>query len=65
MAKVALITGSAVRLGHEIAQHLAKSGWDIALHFRTSTKDVTDFETELKRIFQTSVFILFRLIWVT
>jgi len=60
MAKVALITGSAVRLGHEIAQHLAKSGWDIALHFRTSTKDVADFETELKASFPDQLFYTFQ-----
>jgi len=47
MTKVALITGSAVRLGREIAHHLAKNGWDIALHYRTSTKEVADFEAEL------------------
>ena len=51
MAKVALITGSAVRLGREIAHHLANKGWDVALHYRTSTKDVTDFEAELKSSF--------------
>lgn len=48
MAKVALITGSAVRLGREIAQHLADRGWDLALHYRTSSKEVGDFESELK-----------------
>jgi len=47
MAKVALITGSAVRLGREIALHLANSGWDVALHYRTSSKDVSEFEKEL------------------
>lgn len=47
MAKVALITGSAVRLGREIAQHLADSGWDVALHYRTSSKDVSEFAKEL------------------
>ena len=48
MAKVALITGSAVRLGREIAHHLANNGWDLALHYRTSSKDITDLEAELK-----------------
>lgn len=47
MAKVALITGSAVRLGREIAQHLAYIGWDVALHYRTSSKDVSEFAKEL------------------
>ncbi len=60
MAKVALITGSAVRLGREIAFHLAKNGWDIALHYRTSTKDVADFEAELKTGFPEQRFFAFQ-----
>ncbi len=60
MAKVAFITGSAVRLGREIAHHLANNGWDIALHYRTSTKDVTDFETELKTSFPEQRFYTFQ-----
>ena len=60
MAKVALITGSAVRLGHEIAQHLANSGWDIALHYRTSTKEMADFEAELNTNFPDQRFYTFQ-----
>lgn len=60
MAKVALITGSAVRLGREIAHHLAYNGWDIALHYRTSSKDVSDFETELKTNFPDQRFYTFQ-----
>jgi len=60
MAKVALITGSAVRLGHEIAQHLAKKGWDIALHYRSSTKEVSDVEAELKSDFPEQRFYAFQ-----
>jgi len=60
MAKVALITGSAVRLGREIAHHLANIGWDIALHYRTSTKDVADFEAELKTGFPKQRFYTFQ-----
>ena len=60
MAKVALITGSAVRLGREIALHLAKNGWDIALHYRTSSKDVADFEAELNTSFPEQRFFAFQ-----
>jgi len=60
MAKVALITGSAVRLGREIAHHLAKNGWDIALHYRTSSKDVADFEAVLKTGFPEQRFYAFQ-----
>ena len=60
MAKVALITGCAVRLGREIAHYLASNGWDIALHYRTSSKDVADFETELKTNFPHQRFYTFQ-----
>ncbi len=60
MAKVAFITGSAVRLGREIALHLANNGWDIALHYRTSSKEVTDFESELKTSFPDQRFYAFK-----
>ena len=60
MAKVALITGSAVRLGHEIAQHLADSGWDIALHYRTSSKEVSEFKKDLSIRFPRQRFYTFQ-----
>jgi len=34
--KTALVTGAAKRLGREIALGLARDGWDIAVHYRTS-----------------------------
>jgi len=60
MAKVAFITGSAVRLGREIAHHLANNGWDIALHYRSSSKDVVGFEAELKTGFPEQRFYTFQ-----
>ena len=60
MAKVALITGSAVRLGREIAHHLAHVGWDLALHYRTSSKDISDFEAELKSCYPDQQFYAFQ-----
>jgi pteridine reductase len=36
----ALITGSAVRIGKEIAIYLAKSGYNIALHYNNSSDEV-------------------------
>jgi pteridine reductase len=48
MANVALITGSALRIGREIAIHLAKYGWDLALHYSTSSKAIFDLEADLK-----------------
>lgn len=34
--RVALVTGAARRIGHEIALALAHDGWDIAVHYATS-----------------------------
>ena len=36
---VALVTGGARRLGSEIALELATQGWDVALHYRSSTAE--------------------------
>ena len=36
MAKVALITGAAQRIGSEIARHFHAQGWNLVLHYRTS-----------------------------
>jgi len=60
MEKVALVTGSAVRLGREIARHLAFEGWDIALHYRASSKEVSDFKAELKTGFPKQRFYTFQ-----
>jgi pteridine reductase len=60
MAGVALITGSAVRIGREIALHLAKAGWDLALHYRNSSNDILDFADELRKDFQNQYFHIFK-----
>jgi NAD(P)-dependent dehydrogenase (short-subunit alcohol dehydrogenase family) len=39
MIKTALITGAAKRVGRAIALDLAQAGYDIALHYRESTKE--------------------------
>ena len=48
MAGVALITGSAVRVGREIAFHLAEEGWDLALHYHSSQTEAVRLEADLK-----------------
>ena len=36
MAKVALVTGGAKRIGAEVVKSFAKDGFNIALHYRNS-----------------------------
>lgn len=38
-AKTALVTGAAKRLGREIALTLARAGWQVAIHYRSSAQD--------------------------
>jgi NAD(P)-dependent dehydrogenase (short-subunit alcohol dehydrogenase family) len=51
MRKVALITGSARRIGSELSRHLAGKGWDLILHYNRSFEQVQDLEEELKLAF--------------
>ena len=37
--RTVLVTGAARRLGREIALTLARQGWNVAIHYRTSTDD--------------------------
>jgi pteridine reductase len=60
MAKVALITGSGLRVGREIARHLAKEGWDIALHFRSSSREIIDLKGDLASLFPEQLFHIFK-----
>ena len=39
---VVLVTGAAKRLGREIALALAKGGWRVAVHFRSSEQDAIE-----------------------
>jgi len=47
MEKIALVTGSAVRVGREISLHLAETGWDLALHYNSSADEVNILEGDL------------------
>ena len=38
-ARTVLVTGAAIRLGREIALALARSGWQVAVHYRHSEQD--------------------------
>ena len=47
MDKVALITGAAQRIGSEIARHLHRAGFTIALHYRNSSDQAQKLADEL------------------
>lgn len=49
-APVALITGSARRIGAAIARRLHAQGYDLALHYRTSTTDMQALVAELESL---------------
>ncbi|MBX9568772.1 MAG: SDR family NAD(P)-dependent oxidoreductase [Candidatus Obscuribacterales bacterium] len=50
MRKAALVTGGAKRIGREIALHLAKNGYDIALHFNRSAEDAQKTAAEIEQL---------------
>lgn len=50
MSRNAFITGAAKRVGREIALHLARKGWNIAIHYHTSRDDALSLEDELLRM---------------
>ncbi|HOV14171.1 MAG TPA: SDR family oxidoreductase [Spirochaetota bacterium] len=50
MKNVALITGSAKRIGKHIAITMAKEGYDIAIHYFNSEYDASDTKNEIKKI---------------
>jgi len=60
MVKVALITGSAVRIGRELACHLAANGWNLALHFNSSKREIMLLENELRSVYPNQCFKVFR-----
>jgi NAD(P)-dependent dehydrogenase (short-subunit alcohol dehydrogenase family) len=45
---VAFITGAAKRIGREIALHLARNGWDIAVHYRHSKAEAAELVTMIQ-----------------
>lgn len=47
--KAALITGTARRLGRAIALHLARQGWDIGVHYRSSEAEARALADELQK----------------
>jgi len=57
--KTALITGSAKRIGKELALHLAKKSWNLALHYNTSKAEAMALRDYLKALYPKQVFKVF------
>lgn len=49
-SRTVLVTGSAKRLGREIALTLAGAGWQVAVHYRTSQQDAERTSAECARL---------------
>ena len=47
MNKTILITGAAKRIGKEMALSFFKKGWDIVIHYNTSSRDAQDLADEM------------------
>ena len=47
-ARVALVTGGAVRLGRAIVEALAATGWTVAFSYRTSSDEAVELVTALR-----------------
>ena len=52
---VALVTGAGTRLGRAMALYLAGRGYDVAVHYATSTKAAAEVVAEIKAIGQQAV----------
>lgn len=50
IVKTALITGAAKRIGRELALHLAKNGWGIAIHYHNSKAEAEALSLELQSL---------------
>ena len=60
MNRTALITGASKRIGKEISEHLAKSGWNLFIHYNTSEKPAKELEELLKGKYPNQTFSIVR-----
>jgi NAD(P)-dependent dehydrogenase (short-subunit alcohol dehydrogenase family) len=55
MSKAVLVTGSARRLGREIALASAQAGWDVAVHYHGSRREALETASEIRGLGRRSV----------
>lgn len=60
MAKTALITGAAKRIGKALSEHLAQQGWNIAIHCNASETEANLFREVLAQSYPNQRFAVFR-----
>lgn len=60
MNQTALITGAAKRIGKAISLHLARKGWNVAVHYNSSADEARQFCDELIAAFPGQHFAVFR-----
>ena len=53
--KTALVTGSAKGIGRGIALELAKNGYDLAIHYRTSQSEAKQLQLEIQTLGQNAI----------
>ncbi|BAX81883.1 SDR family NAD(P)-dependent oxidoreductase [Labilibaculum antarcticum] len=58
--RTALITGAAKRIGKFIAIHMAKNGFNIAIHYNSSKSEAIDLQTKLGNQFPNQKFKIFK-----
>ena len=60
MQNTALITGSAMRIGRSMAEHLAEKGWNIAIHYNRSMKPASGLKDRLSAKYPGQRFEIFK-----
>lgn len=60
MAKTALITGAAKRIGKALSEHLAQQGWNIAIHCNASDTEAIVLREALAQTYPNQRFTVFR-----
>lgn len=60
MQNTALITGSALRIGRSMAEHLAEKGWNVAVHFNRSMEPAAELARQLSAKYPMQHFEIFK-----